>query len=61
MKRVEIVNTMNKYYDYKKQMRNELANYQVYEAFEDTQGMRESRKKIEKIDEKLGKYLDLEI
>ena len=61
MKRIEIVNTMEKYYDYKRQVRNELANYQGYEAFEDDWGMRESKKKIEKINEKLGKYLDMEI
>lgn len=61
MKRIEIVSTMEKYYDYKRQIRNELANYQGYEAFEDEYGMRESKKKIEKINEKLGKYLDLEV
>ena len=52
---------MEKYYDYKRQIRNELANYQAYEAFEDGWGMRESKKKIEKINEKLGKYLDTEV
>lgn len=53
-----IVNTMLTYNKFQERLQDEITNYQYYEAFEDEYGMKQSRKKIERINKELGQFLN---